>query len=173
MNCAQIVLALIGVTFASEAAILAPAPLAFSSFFVDEPKPSYEYTTSVQTQNYNNYAHVRSGPEFERKNYNFATPIAAPILPAEFAEAKVLSAPFLRAAPILKAAPLSAELRPAFPAFAASPISTTKLLPFAYAAKPFEQRFVPFYRYAPALAPASTPAFVAGNNSSHFLCIFI
>lgn len=149
LNCKQIVLALIGVTFASEAAILAPAPLAYSSVFVDEPKPSYEYSTSVQTPNYNNYAHVRSGPEFERKIYNFATPIASPIFPAEpiIAEGKILPAPFLRAAPILKAAPLSAELRPAFPAFAASPISTTKLLPFAFAAKPFEQRIVPFYRF--------------------------
>lgn len=147
---------MIGVTYASDAAILAPAPLAYSSFFVDEPKPTYEYSTSVQTPNYNNYAHVRSGAEFERKVYNFAPFVAAePIV----AEAKFLPAPFLKAAPILKSAPLSAELRPAFPAFAANQISSTKFLPFTYEAKPIEQRFLPFYKYAAA------PAFVAGNNS--------
>lgn len=48
---------------------------------MDEPKPSYEYSTSVQTPTYNNYAHVRSGGNLERKIYNFAAPIAAAAAP--------------------------------------------------------------------------------------------
>lgn len=61
--------------------ILAPAPYAYSSYVYDEPKPSYEYSTSVQTPNYNNYAHVRSGGLFERKI--FAAPLATgPVLAA-------------------------------------------------------------------------------------------
>lgn len=69
---------MIGVAYASEA-YLAAAPLAYSSLIVDEPKPSYEYSTSVQTPTYNNYAHVRSGGSLERKFYNYASPFAAPI----------------------------------------------------------------------------------------------
>lgn len=84
---------MIGVTYAGEA-FLAPAPLAYSSFIVDEPKPSYEYSTSVQTPTYNNYAHVRSGGNLERRFYNFAPPFAAPIVAAGaepiLAEAKIL-----------------------------------------------------------------------------------
>lgn len=78
-----------GVAYAGEA-ILAQAPLAYSSLIVDEPKPSYEYSTSVQTPTYNNYAHVRSGGNLERRYYNFATPFASPVLAAEpiVAEAK-------------------------------------------------------------------------------------
>lgn len=61
--------------------ILAPAPYAYSSYVYDEPKPSYEYSTSVQTPTYNNYAHVRSGGLFERKI--FAAPLATgPVLAA-------------------------------------------------------------------------------------------
>lgn len=69
---------MIGVAYAGEA-ILAQAPLAYSSLIVDEPKPSYEYSTSVQTPTYNNYAHVRSGGNLERRIYNFATPFGTPI----------------------------------------------------------------------------------------------
>lgn len=69
---------MIGVAYASEA-ILAPASLAYSSLIVDEPKPSYEYSTSVQTPTYKNYAHVRSGGNLERRIYNFANPFATPI----------------------------------------------------------------------------------------------
>lgn len=167
---------MIGVSFASEA-FFAPAPLAYSSFYVDEPKPSYEYSTSVQTPTYNNYAHVRSGPEFERKFYNFATPfapatpIAAPIYAAEpvVAEAKILpAAPILKAAPVLKSTPLSAEFKPvaAFPAIPAA--SATKLLPVAFEAKPaFEQRFLPFYKFA---AP---PTIAAGKKFEITIFIFL
>lgn len=62
--------------------ILAPAPLGYSSYVFDEPKPAYEYSTSVQTPTYNNYAHVRSGGIFERKVYNFASPLGTPIIAA-------------------------------------------------------------------------------------------
>lgn len=93
---------MVGVAFAGEA-IYAPAapllaPAAYSSLIVDQPKPSYEYSTQVQTPTYNNYAYVRSGGNFERKVYNFAAapvvtaaaPIAAVAAPAEpiIAEAK-------------------------------------------------------------------------------------
>lgn len=60
--------------------ILAPAPYAYSSYVYDEPKPSYEYSTSVQTPTYNNYAHVRSGGLFERKI--FAAPLGTPVVAA-------------------------------------------------------------------------------------------
>lgn len=82
-------MALIGVAYAGDA-LLASAPLAYSSLIVDEPKPSYEYSTSVQTPTYNNYAHVRSGGNLERRIYNLAAPIASPIIAAEpiIAEAK-------------------------------------------------------------------------------------
>lgn len=99
----QIVLALIGVAYAGEA-ILAPAtpllaPAAFSSVIVDQPKPSYEYSTQVQTPTYNNYAYVRSGGNLERKIYNFA---AAPI-----AAAPVVAT----AAAVAPAEPIIAEAR--------------------------------------------------------------
>lgn len=190
---------MIGTAFASEA-YFAQAPLGYSSYIVDEPKPSYEYSTSVQTPSYNNYAHVRSGPEFERKIYNFATPFGAPILAAQpiVAEAKILPAtpilkaepllkpqqifssesffkaepilkaepllraepffkaePILKASPVLKASPLSAELKPAFAAI--PDFGSTKLLPVAFEPKPIDQRFLSFYRYAPA------PTIVAGK----------
>lgn len=88
---------MIGVTYAGEA-ILAPAPIGYSSVIVDEPKPSYEYSTSVNTPTYNNYAHVRSGGNLERRIYNFATPyatqFATPIVAAAaepiLAETKIL-----------------------------------------------------------------------------------
>lgn len=87
---------MIGVAYAGDA-ILAPAapllaPAAFSSVIVDQPKPSYEYSTQVQTPTYNNYAYVRSGGNLERKIYNFA---AAPVVAAAavepiIAEAKIV-----------------------------------------------------------------------------------
>lgn len=86
---------MIGVAFAGDA-FLAPAtpllaPAAYSSLIVDQPKPSYEYSTQVQTPTYNNYAYVRSGGNFERKIYNFAAaPVVAATTPVEpiIAEAK-------------------------------------------------------------------------------------
>lgn len=171
---------MVGVAYAGDAflaaAPFAAAPLAYSSVYVDEPKPSYEYSTSVQTPTYNNYAHVRSGGSFERKIYNYATPIATPVVAAAAAE-PIIEAKFLQpvryfqtftqfsiffqsqllllilqaiAQPVLKSAPLSAEYTTyAAPAIA---LPTTKLLPIAYEAKPV-------YRFA---APA--PAVIAGNN---------
>lgn len=84
---------MVGVAYAGEA-FLATAPLAYSSFVVDEPKPSYEYSTQVQTPTYNNYAHVRSGGFFERKFYNFASPFATPVVAA--AEPIVAEAKFVQ-----------------------------------------------------------------------------
>lgn len=164
--------------YAGEGGFFQSAPLAYSSVFVDEPKPSYEYSTSVQTPSYNNYAHVRSGGELERKIYNFAAPIAAPLLSAEpiIAEAKFLRpvsifwfvirrfVSFITnlalqalAQPIFKATPLSSEFRTIAATPAAYAIPSTKLLPIAYEAKPF-------YRFA---APAST--IVAGKFTKSFL----
>lgn len=160
-------------------AFLASAPLAYSSLIVDEPKPSYEYSTSVQTPSYNNYAHVRSGGNFERKIYNFGTPFAAaPVLAAEpiVAEAKFfqpvrifwnisrriitrfvsVSRNFAFQAiaqPLLKAAPLSTELRTVATAPAIA-FPTTKLLPIAYESKPF-------YRFA---APAAAQILSVDNK---------
>lgn len=53
----QIVLAFVGVAFAHEA-IIANAPLAYSTYL--EPRSSYEYSSSVQTADYANYASVKS-----------------------------------------------------------------------------------------------------------------
>lgn len=161
----QIICALIGVTIAGEAFIAAPAPIAYSSFYTDELKPGYEYSTSVNTANYNNYAHVRSGGEIERKFYNFPQFAAAPIFaePADpiYTEAKLFQ-PAVAAAPIFKPnvaiaaradiiaaapAPAIAAAAPAVPAAAPA----TKLVPLAFEAK------FPFYRF---IAPAT---YVAGN----------
>lgn len=57
--------------------LLTTAPLGYSSVVVDNPKPRYEYSSSVQTPTYNNFAHVRSGNEFERNVYNIPAPIVA------------------------------------------------------------------------------------------------
>lgn len=63
------------------------------------------------------------------------------------------------AQPVLKAAPLSAELRTAVP-FAAPTFAlpTTKLLPITYESKPI-------YRFA---APAPAPALIAGDLKYQF-----
>lgn len=165
---------MIGVTIAGEA-FIAPAPIAYSSFYTDELKPGYEYSTSVNAPNYNNYAHVRSGGEIERKFYNFPQYAAAPFFaqPAEpfYTEAKFIApaapvlkpnvafaarADFVAPAPAIAAAapaPAIAAAAPAVPA----PAPATKLVPFAFEAKPFEPRLFPFYRFA-------APAFVAGNS---------
>lgn len=156
-------------TFASDA-IIAPAPIAYSSFYTDELKPGYEYSTAVNTPTYNNYAHVRSGGEVERKFYNFPQ-YAAPFF-AESAEPFFAETRFLQPAPVLKsnlaiaaradvvaAAPVAVAPVPAIAAAApAVPAPATKLVPFAFEPKPFEPRLFPFYRF---LAPA--PAVVAGK----------
>lgn len=179
---------MIGVAYAGEA-ILAPAPLAYSSLIVDEPKPGYEYSTSVNTPTYNNYAHVRSGGELERKIYNFAAPLATPVIAAQplIAEAKFVqpvskdSNKFLNhetgrkvetnESPInvklfdtqAIAQPIlkaqSFEYRTAIPIASPTFIRSTKLLPIAYEAKPF-------YRFA-----AASPALVAGNSFAFEFCI--
>lgn len=61
---------MIGAAFGSQII----APLAYSSFAYGSPKPAYEYSSSVQTPTYNNYAYVRSGAEFERKYVSVAAP---------------------------------------------------------------------------------------------------
>lgn len=73
--------------------ILAPAPITYSSYVYDEPKPSYEYSTSVQTPTYNNYAHVRSGNLFERRI--LAAPLAATPLVAAAAEPIIAEAKYV------------------------------------------------------------------------------
>lgn len=180
----QIICALVGVTIAADAFIAPAAPIAYSSFYTDELKPSYEYSTSVNTPNYNNYAHVRSGGELERKFYNFpqyAAPFfAAPadpiyteakfIAPAAAAIAPVFKpnlaisarADFFAPAPAIAAAAPAPEIAAvaAAPAIAAAapaaPAPAAKLVPLAFEAKPFEPRLFPFYRFA---APAT---FLAG-----------
>lgn len=157
-------MALIGVASAGEAIL---SPLGYSSLIVDEPKPSYEYSTSVNTPTYNNYAHVRSGGNLERKFYNFVGPIASPAIAAEpiVAEAKFIQPAI--AQPILKAAAIN-EYRTGFPIAAPEfTIPTTKLLPIAYEQKAFafEPKAYayepkPLYRFA---APA--PAVIAGRTN--------
>lgn len=147
-----IIFALIGVTLAGEA-FIAPAPIAYSSFYTDELKPGYEYSTSVNTPNYNNYAHVRSGGEIERKFYNFPQFAAAPIFtePAEpiYTEAKFIQPAFT--APVLKsnvAIAARSDIIAAAPApaiAAAAPAVPAATLKF------------PFYRF---IAPST---FIAGS----------
>lgn len=93
---------MIGVAYAGEA-FLAPAapailaPAAYSSLIVDQPKPSYEYSTQVQTPTYNNYAYVRSGGNIERKVYNFAAaPVVAAAAVAAPAEPIIAEAKFVQ-----------------------------------------------------------------------------
>lgn len=163
--CLQIVLALFGACFAEE--FLAPLPLGYSSLIVDQPKPSYEYSTSVNTPTYNNFAHVRSGGSIERKIYNFpaAQLIAAePILPAS---------KFISPLPVVKTASnyvaTNYEIKPFTTNFEVKPVTqfrseglvTTKLAPLpapvvqpVLKTEPFQPvypAFPSYFRFAPSI----------------------
>lgn len=57
-----------------------------SSVVVDEVKPRYEYSSSVQTPQYNNFNYVRSGGDIER------TVISAPLVAAVKPEPTIIAA---------------------------------------------------------------------------------
>lgn len=54
--------------------LIAAPPLGLSSVVVESTKPRYEYSSSVQTPSYNNFAYVRSGDNIAR------TVVAAPVV---------------------------------------------------------------------------------------------
>lgn len=175
---------MIGVSIAGEAAVFADAPIGYSSFYTDELKPSYEYSTSVQTPSYNNFAHVRSGGEIERKYYNtfpqYAAAYAAPVIAAQpiVAETRFLQpeAPVLKtniavaradvpilqpAAPVLKSNIAIARADVPF-LQTATPVAapSTRLVPLAFEQRPFPS----FYRLA------YQPKLVAGNSFNLQFC---
>lgn len=152
---------MIGACFAEE--ILSAVPFAYSPYVVDELKPSYEYRTSVQTPTYNNYAHVRSGGEIERKIYNF------PVAPAIAAEPILPAAKIYTPLPVAKAVPVATNFEVKPIAQVRSDAFVTKLAPIAtpiaapiatpiaapvIKSEPIVQPFYPFYRFAPSFLPS-------------------
>lgn len=55
----QIILSIVGAAFAS-VSTLAGVPLAYAAAYTFEPRKSFEYSSSVHTADYTNFAHVKS-----------------------------------------------------------------------------------------------------------------